>query len=74
MSAKPCDYCGKDIEIKKDAAEGKWKPFNTDGSKHWCDRNNPTKANKPVQEIKVPGIEEAIRMIVRDEMKRATPK
>lgn len=64
---KHCFSCGKAVEIKKDSADARRKLFESDGKEHWCDR---TKANPQVVEIKLPGIEEAVRMIVRDELKR----
>ena len=57
--SKPCKYCGKEITWDKSASAF----TNLDGSKHDC---RTQKIDKP----QTSNLEEAIRIIVRDEIKR----
>ena len=56
--SKPCKYCGEEITWDKSASVF----TNTDGSKHDC---RTQKLDKPASSI-----EESIRAIVRDEIKK----
>lgn len=38
---KTCTTCGKEIQLSNDS--GKWKPFNLDGSFHFCAEQTGTK-------------------------------
>lgn len=52
---KPCIYCKAEIEISD--KEGKWLPYNKDGSAHECRKTNETAEQKKESRPKITTID-----------------